>query len=75
MVCTDLLYADDSILIGSDAHRVQAHYLILIDEGRKYGLELNANKTVMMSVNHTGNIYLRSGEPVKIVEDDIYLGG
>ena len=45
VVCTDSSYADNTILIGSDARRVQAHYLILVDEGRKYGLELNASET------------------------------
>ena len=75
IVCTDLLYADDTILLGNDTYRVQAHYLILIDEGRKYGLELNATKTVMMRINHTGSIYHESGEAVNIVEEAVYLGG
>ena len=41
VVCSDLLYADDTILLGNDPHRVQAHLRILIDECKRYGLELN----------------------------------
>ena len=70
-----MLYADDTILIGSDVHRVQQHLRIVIDEGRRYGLELNASKTVMLQVNHSGSIYHESGEAVKVVNEAVYLGG
>ena len=74
-MCPDLLYSDDTILIGSDVRRVQLHLRILIDEGRRYGLELNASKTVMFQVNHTGSIYHESREVVEVVDEAEYLGG
>ena len=75
VVCPDVLYADDTILIGSDVRRVQLHLRIVIDEGRRYGLELNASKTVMLQVNHTGSIYHESEEVVKVVDEALCLGG
>ena len=75
MVCTDILYADDTLLLGNDVRRLQAHYFAIIEEGRKYGLELNVAKTVMMKVNHTGGIFHPSGGEVKVVEEAVYLGG
>ena len=75
VVCSDLLYADDTILLGNDPHRVQAHLLILIDEGKRYGLELNESKTLLMQVNHTSRIYHASGEAIQVVDEAVYLGG
>ena len=75
VISPDLLYADDTIILGNDAHRVQAHFSILVDEGRKYGLELNAAKTIMMQVNHNSRICHTSGEAIKIVDEAVYLGG
>ena len=45
----------------------------MIDEGRRYGLELNASKMVMLRVNHSGSIYHASRELVKVVEEAMYL--
>ena len=75
VVCPDLPYADDIIILGSDVRRVQAHFLILVDARRRYGLELNASKTVMMQIYHTASIYHTDGGKVKVVEEAVYLGG
>ena len=75
VVCSDLLYADDTILPGNDPRRVQAHLLILIDEGKRYGLELNASKTVVIQVSHTSQLYHATGEAIKVVDEAVCLGG
>ena len=41
LVTTDVLYADDTVLLSSCPVRLQLHLDLLVDEGRKYGLELN----------------------------------
>ena len=48
---------------------------ILVDEGRRYGLELNWSKTVAMRIHNEGQLIQPSGEPVKFVEQAVYLGG
>ena len=75
IVCTDLLYADDTMLIGSDPRRLQLHLDLLIDEGRRYGLELNMSKTLLMRVRNSGIVRQPSGEPLKCVDEAVYLGG
>ena len=75
IVCKDLLYADDTMLIGSDPKRLQLHFDLLIDEGRRYGLELNMSKTVAMRIHNTGRVFQPSGEPIEFVDEAVYLGG
>ena len=41
VVCTDLLYADDTLLLSSNVWKLQTHMDILVGEGSRYGLELN----------------------------------
>ena len=63
------------MLIGSDTRRLQLHLDLVIDEGRRYGLELNMAKTFVMRVHNTGSIRKPSGEPLKCVNEAAYLGG
>ena len=75
MVCTDLLYADDTLLLSSNVTKLQAHMDLVVDEGARYGLELNWSKTVAINILHDGVLRQPSGEPVKTVSQAIYLGG
>ena len=54
IVCSDLLYADDTMLISSSTVKLQAHLNLLVDEGRAYGLELNWSKTLALNICHDG---------------------
>ena len=41
MVTNDVLYADDSILLSTSPARLQNHLDLVVDAGKRYGLELN----------------------------------
>ena len=75
MVCTDLLYTDDTLLLSNNVTKLQAHMDLVVDEGSRYGLELNWSKTVAMNILHDGTSRQPSGEPVKRVNQAVYLGG
>ena len=73
IVATDLLYADDTILVSSSTHKLQSLLNAVIEEGAAYGLELNWDKTLVMQIKHNGCIFDPSGNPLKTVEQTIYL--
>lgn len=75
VVCGDVLYADDTQLISSSAAKLQRQLECVVDEGKRYGLELNWTKTLAMRIRHDGMVTQPSGEPVKCVEEAVYLGG
>ena len=75
VVCTDLFYADDTMLIGSDVGRLRKHLDILVDEGRRYGLELNWGKTSAICVHHDVVLFQPSGKRVENVDQAVRLGG
>ena len=74
-ICTELLYADDTLLLSSSAAKLQAHMDLVIDEGARYGLEINWSKTVAININNTGGLLQPSGVVVKKVSQGVYLGG
>ena len=75
LVCTDLLCADDTMLASSCPVKLQTLLDAVIDEGARYGLELNWGKTVAVRTNNNGVVRTPSGEPLKIVDQTVYLGG
>ena len=75
LVLSELLYADDTLLVSSSPRRLQLHMDLVIDEGQRYGLEVNFSKTVAMNVNCETQLMQPTGQPVKIVEQAVYLGG
>ena len=46
------LYADDTLLLSGCAGKLQAHLDLLVDEGSRYGLELNWDKTYVMNTHY-----------------------
>ena len=50
IVSEDVLYADDTLLVSSNAAKLQRRLDTVVDEGKRYGLELNWGKTVLMKV-------------------------
>ena len=47
----DLLFADDTNLVGSCLEHIQIFFHCIITEARYYGLELNTNKTKLIAIN------------------------
>ena len=43
--------------------------------GKQYGLELNADKTVLLRVRADGDIFGPDGKAIKTKDNAIYLGG
>ena len=75
IVCPDVLYADDTVLLSSNPAKLQRTLDLVVDEGKRYGRELNWKKTMCMKVRNDGEIKAPSGEPVQTVEQAVYLGG
>ena len=74
LVCSDILYADDTVLLSSVAGKLQMHLDILVEEGAKYGLELNWDKTVLLNINTEAELARPSRDKVKRVDRAVYLG-
>ena len=51
------------------------HMDLVIDEGQRYGLEINFKKTVAINVHCETELKQPTGELVKTVEQAVYLGG
>ena len=47
----------------------------MVEEGRRYGLELNWSKTVQMQVSTASRVTQPNGENIKSVREAVYLGG
>ena len=74
MICTELLYADDALLLSSSAAKLQAHMTRVLVEGARYRLEINWSKTVAINFYNSGDLLQLSGVAVKKVCQGIYLG-
>ena len=55
--------------------QVATYMGILVDEGSRYGLEINWNKAVAINILNDGALTQPGAEPVKIVGQAVYLGG
>ena len=75
VIIPELLYADDTLLVSSSPRRLQMHMDFVIDEGQRYGLEINFKKTVALNVQCETELQQPTGEPVKTVGQAVYLGG
>ena len=75
IVTPELVYADDTMLLGSSAESVQRYLDSVIMVGRTYGLELNMDKSVLLRVRGSSDIYGSDGSPLKAKTDTVYLGG
>eukprot|EP00959_Pyramimonas_sp_CCMP1952_P064246 1341820-Pyramimonas_sp.AAC.1 len=50
VVSRDILYADDTALVSQHEGNLQIMLGAIVAEGRKYGLELNWDKTVQLQI-------------------------
>ena len=75
VVCNDVLYADDTMLVSGSAVKIQLLLDFTIKVGKQYGLDLNWSKTVVMRINNDGLVLDPSLQPIKHVRQAVYLGG
>ena len=74
VVTPDVFYADDTMIIGSDAGIVQGLFDSIAKVGRQYGLELNMPKTVLLRIRCHEEIIGTDGKPMQVKEAATYLG-
>ena len=75
IVTPAVLYADDTLLAFSSAANLQQLLEAIVEEGLKYGLELNWEKTLQMQISTASFVLRPDGQPIKSVREAIYLGG
>ena len=75
LVSRDVLYADDTLLVSQHQANLQQMLNAIVEEGRRYGLDLNWDKTVLMQVSTNKKIMRPDGSDIKTVRDAVYLGG
>ena len=71
----DLLYADDTLLIGTTAQSLATLAQAVADVGAEYGLTLRADKTQLLSVRGPDTMHLRDGNVIAGKISMVYLGG
>ena len=70
----EVLYADDTLLLGTDAASLQSYLACLERQAKPHGLHLNRSKCVVMSFNSAENILYGDGAPVPKADSTEYLG-
>ena len=50
VISRDVLYADDTLLVSSDKASMEKHLMLITEAGKRYGLELNVKKTMLLSI-------------------------
>jgi len=72
---SDLLYADDTLLMGTSAAGLTTFLAVVCQIGREYGLALNESKTKALNVMADGVVTGPAGEPLETKASMTYLGG
>ena len=70
----ELLYTDDTLLVGRDPAMIQRYMQIMANEGRKYGLRVNNAKLEILQIGCNTPIYDGEGKAIQIKESIKYLG-
>eukprot|EP00973_Karenia_brevis_P040855 5653511-Karenia_brevis.AAC.1 len=74
-ICNELVYADDTLLIGRSAQFLQKYMDCIAKIGRSYGLSLNWRKVEKMDVNVTEQpLYDDMGHQINVKTSLKYLG-
>ena len=71
----EVLYADDTLLLSSNARNLQTLLDAVVTEGAKYGLELNWRKTYQMGVSVLPTVVGPDGKTIECKRGVTYLGG
>jgi len=71
----ELIYADDTMLIGQRAREINILLAAIERESEKYNLKLKYNKCEYVKMNGKAHIHFSNGSPMKEVDHATYLGG
>ena len=75
IVTPEVVYADDTMLLSSSAACAQRHLDSVAAVGRTYGLELNLQKTVLLRIRGSEDIFGPDGQALTVKSQAVYLGG
>ena len=70
-----LLYADDTLLCEDNEEKMNALLIAIEEVSEAFGLNLNKDKCLQMSVGNTRDILFKDGTPVPRTTTAEYLGG
>ena len=73
-VVQDLVYGDDTLLIGVDGDRVEGYMDSIVLVGAEYGLQLNWNKVEALPCRMNVHFESPSGENIQSKTSMVYLG-
>ena len=68
------MYADDTLLIGTDSDVLQTFMDSIAAAGKQYGLSFNWKKLELLRVRTSAKILTETGEQLKTKDSMIYLG-
>ena len=71
----DVWNADDTLLVSKHLGNLQILLDRIVSEGRRYGLELNWDKTLHMKIRSAEDFPTPDGGIIKSVRQAVYLGG
>ena len=71
----DVLYADDTLIIGANSVFVTELALAVESAGSRYGMLLHWGKTQLVSIGNAGPVVDTDGVPIEPADSIIYLGG
>ena len=71
----ELLYADDTMVMGSRAREINIILKAIEIESEKYNLRLNKGKCFYVGMNGTANIHFKDGKKGSKADTVTYLGG
>ena len=75
LCCNELVYADDTLLIGVSAQHIQKYMECIADVGKEYGLSLNWQKLEQINVNcDDKKLCSPAGEDIHVKKSMKYLG-
>ena len=75
IACSDLVYADDTLLVGVSPNHLQKYMECIAQIGSEYGLKLNWRKVEQMNVNcQNMPIHAPTGEEIIVKSRMKYLG-
>ena len=74
-LCSELVYADDTLMVGQSIQGLQKYMDYIGAVGKKYDLSLNLQKIEKMDINTTESIiYDGNGQSIKSKINMKYLG-
>ena len=73
-VVNDLLYADDTLLVGRQSATISKYLACVVEVGREHGLDMNWKKVELLNINCDGDIIRPDGQIVDPKDSLIYLG-